>query len=84
MKKRGEVARKTMTFRRKYKEKSDDEIIDTDEVTSLLEEYEEFLTFLDEKVARFKIVESHESDTVVDQTVDLSALLRQMKYMNDN
>ena len=84
MRKRGEVAQMTRAFNKKYKETSDDEIIDTNEVKSLLKEYEDFLALWDEKVARFKIVESHESDTIVDQAVDLSALLHRMKYLNDN
>jgi hypothetical protein len=82
--KRGEVAQKTRTFNKKYEETGNDEIIDTNEVKSLLNDYEELLALWDEKVARFKIVESHESDTVVDQAVDLSALLLRMKDLNDN
>jgi hypothetical protein len=82
--KRGELARTTMTFRKKYKDQSDDKIIDINEVTSLLDKYKEFLSFLNEKITSFKNVESYESNTVVGEAVDLSTLLRRMKELNDN
>lgn len=81
---RGELTRITTTFRKKYKDQSDDKIIDINEVTSLLDKYKEFLAFLNEKITSFKSVESYESNTVVGEAVDLSTLLRRMKELHDN
>lgn len=84
LKMRGELTRITTTFRKKYKDQSDDKIIDINEVTSLLDKYKEFLAFLNEKITSFKSVESYESNTVVGEAVDLSTLLRRMKELHDN
>ena len=73
------LAQKTTTFRQQYKDQRDDEIISTDEVTALLNAYNEFLVFLSAKIPAPQSVESHESKTVVEQAANLSILLRRLK-----
>ncbi len=73
------LARQAKTFRQQYKHLRDDEIISTDEVTALLNAFNEFLVFVSAKIPAPESVASHESKTVVEQAANLSILLRRMK-----